>query len=107
MVFVHEARCPACGGRLKPYDKAQRIVRTKGRETTYLTIRRLRCDQCKKVHRELPEDIFPYKQYESEVIIGVLENFITTDTLGFEEYPCGMTMIRWRAQKIQRLLWKT
>ena len=27
---------------------------------------------------------------------GVLEGLITCETLGFEDYPCEMTMIRWR-----------
>ena len=49
-------------------------------------------------YRELPELIFPYKQYEAEVIIGVLEGFITCETIGFEDYPCEMTMVRWQAQ---------
>lgn len=40
----------------------------------------------------------PYKQYEAEVIIGVLEGFITCETIGFEDYPCEMTMVRWQAQ---------
>lgn len=26
----------------------------------------------------------------------VLEGLITCETLGFEDYPCEMTMIRWR-----------
>ena len=46
----------------------------------------------------VPELIFPYKQYEAEVIIGVLEGFITCETIGFEDYPCEMTMVRWQAQ---------
>lgn len=36
------------------------------------------------------------KQYEADIIIGVLEGLITCGTLGFEDYPCEMTMIRWR-----------
>jgi hypothetical protein len=44
----------------------------------------------------LPDFIFPYKQYEADIIIGVIEGLITCDTLGFEDYPCEMTMIRWR-----------
>ena len=44
------------------------------------------------------DDIDPYKQYEAEVIIGGLEGFITCETIGFEDYPCEMTMVRWQAQ---------
>ena len=86
------------------YDKVKRIVRTKGRVTNRTIIRRLRCPKCGRLHRELPEDIFPYKQYEAEIIRGVLEGFITPETMGYEDYPCEMTMIRWKAQKSQLLL---
>ena len=105
MISNDELTCPDCGGDLKYYDKVQRIVRTKGRTSTKVEIRRFRCAKCRGVHRELPDYIFPYKQYEAEVILGVLESLITSDTLGFEDYPCEMTMLRWRAQKLQLLLW--
>lgn len=97
MVSNDVSTCPKCGGQLKYYDCVERIVRTKGRKTWKIPLRRLRCDRCGAVHRELPELIFPYKQYEAEVIIGVLEGFITCETIGFEDYPCEMTMFRWTA----------
>ena len=43
----------------------------------------------------LPDYILPYKQYDAEIIKGVLEGLITTDTLGYEDYPCDKTMERW------------
>lgn len=39
--------------------------------------------------------VFPYKQYEAELISGVVEGLITAETLGFEDYPCESTMKRW------------
>lgn len=104
MVTTNEKKCPNCGGDLKYYDKVQRIVRTKDRTSKYVEIRRFRCQECRCVHRELPEFIFPYKQYEADVIRGVVEGTITSDTLGFEDYPCEMSMIRWISQKIHLLL---
>lgn len=80
---------------MKYYDKVKRIVRTKGRKKYYVKLKRFRCTDCGKVHRALPEGIMPYKQYEAEVIMGVLEGIITSDTLGFEDYPCETTMVRW------------
>ena len=106
MVSMNMPTCPRCGGELKYYDRVQRIVRTKNRKTRRFPMRRLRCQACRALHRELPELIFPYKQYEAEVIIGVLEGLITCETLGFEDYPCEMTMIRWVAQEQQILLWR-
>lgn len=97
MVAVDVSICPRCGGSLKYYDQVQRLVRTKGRKTWTIPMRRLRCMDCGALHRELPELVFPYKQYEAEVIIGVLEGLITCETIGFEDYPCEMTMMRWLA----------
>jgi len=47
----------------------------------------------------------PYKQYEAELIIGVLDGLITYETLGYEDYPCESTMLKWLSQKQQLLLW--
>ncbi len=102
MISYGASICPYCGGALKKYDHVQRIVRTKRRKTTHIAIQRMRCSRCGSFHRELPDFIFPYKQYEAEIIQGVLEGLITSDTLGFEDYPCEMTMIRWRSQEAFR-----
>ena len=56
------------------------------------------------LHRELPKFLFPYKQYEADVIKGVLDGFITSDTLGFEDYPCEATMRLWIEQNLKGLL---
>ena len=96
MITDEKSTCPCCGGEIKYYDSVNRIVRTKRRITEIIKIRRLKCQKCGSIHRELPDFIFPYKQYESEIIIGVCEGLITCETLGFEDYPCEMTMIRWK-----------
>lgn len=106
MITNHELTCPCCGGKLKLYDTVQRKVRTKGRVTQRVTIRRFKCVNCGTMHRELPDYIFPYKQYEAEIIIGVLDGLITCETLGFEDYPCEITMLRWLSRKTQLLLWR-
>ena len=105
MVNTNESICPKCGGQLKYYDSVKRIVRTKKRFTRKTLLRRLKCQLCHSVHREIPEFIFPYKQYEKEVILGVLEKLITSETLGYEDYPCETTMTRWKkSQNLQLLL---
>jgi rubredoxin len=104
MITNDKLTCPNCGGDLKYYDKVQRIVRTKGRNSKWIEMRRFRCVDCGHVHRELPDYIFPYKQYEVEIIRGVLEGFIFSYTIGYEDYPCEMTMIRWLTQNLQLLL---
>jgi hypothetical protein len=101
MIGSGEPICPDCGGDLKYYDKVQRILRTKGRASKHVIVRRLRCAKCGRVHRELPDYILPYKQYEAGIIKGVLDGRITSDTIGFEDHPCEMTMVRWRLQKLR------
>lgn len=98
MIINNQSICPKCGGDLKYYDSVKRIVRTKKRVTKWIIIQRLRCRICSSVHRELPDYILPYKQYETAIIFGVLEGLITCETLGYEDYPCEKTMIRWKTQ---------
>lgn len=104
MVNNDTSSCPSCGGKLEYYDSVSRIIRTKERKTQHIRVRRLRCSKCGAVHRELPDYIFPYKQYEAEIIRGVIEGLITCETMGYEDYPCEMTMIRWKSSQNLHLL---
>lgn len=101
MISNKESICPKCGGQLKYYDSVKRIVRTKYGRKKKVIVPRLRCNKCHSIHRELPDFIFPYKQYEADIIIGVIEGHITYQTIGFEDYPCEMTMFRWRLQSTE------
>lgn len=97
--------CPVCEKTLKYYDSVPRVVRTKERKTRRVMVQRFRCPNCGCIRRNLPDYIFPYKQYEVEVIRGVLEGVITFETIGYEDYPCEMTMLRWKSsQELQLLL---
>lgn len=87
--------CKHCGGSMKPYDRVKRVLKIKGGHKHHIWIKRYRCSNCGKIHRMLPDYILPYKQYDAEIIKGVLEGLITTDTLGYEDYPCDKTMERW------------
>jgi uncharacterized Zn finger protein len=95
MIHKNELVCPKCGGKLKYYDAVKRIIRTKNRITRHIKLRRFQCGSCGALHRELPNFLFPYKQYEVEVIRGVIDGYITPDTLGYEDYPSEITMKRW------------
>ena len=106
MIKEGQTSCPKCSGGLKYYDTVRRVARTKKRVTRRLYIKRLRCKDCRSLHRELPNMIFPYKQYEAELILGVLDGYIGKDILGYENYPNEVTMIRWLSQKSQLLLWR-
>lgn len=105
IVVKSGSRCPDCGGELKHYDYVRRVVKTKRGEKTFFSMERVYCKSCRKVHRVLTDDIIPYKQYEREVIEGVVEGLIDSDTLGFENYPSEKQMDRWRdSQKFHAVL---
>lgn len=106
MITDDSVICPGCGESLKFYDMVPRIIRTGERTISWVKIRRLRCRGCGTLHRELPSQITPYKQYDADIIYGVLDGFITCETLGYEDYPCEATMLRWLSRKAQLLLWR-
>lgn len=97
MITNNKLICPNCGGVLKYYDTVRRVVRTKNGVSNHISLKRFRCTRCGHVHRKLPNYILPYKQYELEIIKGVLEGLITPEVLGFEDYPCEVTMKRWKS----------
>ncbi|MDR1548940.1 MAG: DUF6431 domain-containing protein [Hungatella sp.] len=63
--------CPLCGSSLVYRDSRIRKIRHYGGKRSCLSIRRLKCTGCKKLHNELP------------------------DILTAEDYPCHKTMERW------------
>lgn len=89
-------KCGKCGSEMKHYDWVKRLVRRKGGEKEFIKIERMRCKNCGHVKRILPEDVKKFKQYEADIINGVKAGYITPDTFGFEDYPCEMTMERWK-----------
>ncbi len=89
-------RCQSCGGEMIRYGRRKRRVLSKYREAEYVTIQRWRCKECGRMHDELPSDILPHKHYEREMVEGVQEGLVDSSILGYEDYPCEMTMRRWR-----------
>lgn len=96
MIRSSKTLCPKCGGKVVYYDSVKRIVRGKYGKKRNVRIRRMKCSKCNSIHRELPDFLFPYKHYEADIIIGVIEGLITCDILWFEDYPCEATMLQWR-----------
>lgn len=98
MVVYNISSCPNCGGELKHYDSVRRLVRTIRGARNRIKIRRFQCRVCRKIHRELPEYLLPHKHYEADIIKGVREGHITPETIGYEDYPCDVTKMRWITQ---------
>lgn len=87
--------CGECGAQLKHRDFVKRIKKTKGGTTSWISVERLICEGCGKIHRQLPKDLLPYKHYDASIIKGVVSGKITPEHIDYEDYPCEMTMIRW------------
>lgn len=100
MIFGDKTICPICGYDLKYYDSVNRKVKSKKGKIKIIRLKRFQCFFCSGIHRQIPNNIIPYKQYDSEIIFGVLDGFITSYTYGYEDYPCEATMNRWASQKI-------
>ena len=96
----NDIHCPDCGKEMSHYDSVRRLVKGKDGTRYEIKLKRYRCKNCGKIHRQIPDKILPYKQYEAEIIQGVVEGSITPFLLDFEDYPCEMTMKRWREKYI-------
>lgn len=90
--------CQKCKVELKRYDEVERMVRRKGNRVEHIFVERYYCPVCRSVHRYLPDTLYPYKQYEAEIVDGVKEGLIDSTTLGYEDYPSEMTMKRWQKE---------
>jgi len=86
----HLRECPLCKGKLVARDTVDRHYRDEEGEKVWFRIRRLRCKECGKLHRELPDILLPYKHYRCEIIEETAD--------GKEEAPGpeARTLQRWR-----------
>ena len=90
-------KCPKCNSNeLKQYDKIKRLVKGTGGKKQWIEVYRYKCEKCNSIHRQLPDFIIPFKHYDKEIILGVQNGNISTETFGYEDYPCEETMKRWK-----------
>jgi hypothetical protein len=59
---------------LKALGRRNRKCINETGEKIVLSIRRLRCQQCRKIHHELPDILIPYKRYDCNSIEAVIVN---------------------------------
>jgi len=90
--------CSICGSPLKLFDRVTRIVRSEYGVVEHIKIRRFRCIECRKTHREVPDNLMPYKHYKKGIIEGFLNGSLTTDDLEYEDFPSELTVNGWRKQ---------
>ena len=63
---------PCCGEELRVIGSRKRKITSGAGDHRVLVIRRMRCNQCKKIHHELPDCVVPYKRYEAECVEQVV-----------------------------------
>ena len=86
--------CPVCcnGGMIKK-GRRKRYVRTNDGKRIKLSVRHLKCKNCGKTHRELPDIVVPYKHECVETI----EKIINGDTadVGMEDSTINRIKAWW------------
>ena len=85
--------CPQCGGRLRYRDSVLRNVKNLLSEAMRFLLRRLKCQACGKLHRELPNTICPYKHYEADVIQAVIDGSEEASSCSADD----STIRRWKS----------
>ncbi|WP_275591438.1 DUF6431 domain-containing protein [Neobacillus cucumis] len=81
---------PCCGKSMSVIGTRDRKSKERSGETKVYNIRRLKCDNCGRIHHELPDFLVPYKRYDSESIEMVLSNPSNHDIPADES-----TLFRW------------
>ncbi len=71
-------------------DTVDRHYRDEEGDKIWFRIRRLRCKECGKLHRELPDVVLPFKHYRCEIIEETLDE--KEEAPG----PDARTILRWR-----------
>lgn len=82
--------CPKCKSTLKVRDSKNRNVKSADGSIYMFKLRRLQCENCGKLHTELPDFIQEYKRYSKITIEGYLNGKIT------EISADNKTLYRWR-----------
>lgn len=98
MITNDVSTCPKCGGDLKYTDDDFSLVLfVRKYQFGKLSMYGTTASALKPPHGDLP-GLSSFRPYNPSNTVGVLEGFITCETIGFEDYPCEMTMVRWQAQ---------
>ena len=101
------SRCPLCCGNLRVRDTAERFIRISSTEKYGIRVRRLICEECGKIHRELPDFLLPYKHYPTQCIEAEInlcgQRGRSNHCEGcIQAYPELSTCMRWRREFAQK-----
>jgi len=73
IISMVASKCPKCGGSVYHRDNKFRSSKKLCGEVRRFKLRRLLCDNCTKLHTEIPDIIQPFKHYDSETIQSVID----------------------------------
>ena len=90
--------CPCCDGKMTSIGRRIRGYIDGGGNNVKLSIRRLKCKGCEKIHHELPDILVPYKRHCSETIEEIIEE--KSETIGCEDSTIRKVK-RWFVEKTQ------
>jgi hypothetical protein len=72
VIALDESHCPTCQSVLLMLTTRKRVWWMGNDVVQILLIRRLYCEDCKRIHHEIPDCLVPYKRYGADVIEGVV-----------------------------------
>ena len=99
VVALNESHCPICQAMLVMRATRERVWWLGNEEMRILLIRRLYCEDCKRIHHEIPDCLVPYKRYGADVI----ENIVSGEVRA-KDLPCPSSTVSrirawWKAVK--------
>lgn len=103
MIFEINSSCPKCGGRLKHRSWVKRIKKQINGNVSQDKLQCFICTECKSTHRHITENFLPYKHYDSSIIFGFVDGTYSFYDLNYEDYPCEITVKRWKSQDLHTL----
>ena len=75
-----------------------------GGKIRWKKVDRFFCTECGSIHRGSCLRIyFSHKHYEANIIRGFISGQITMFDIEYEDYPCEMTISRWKEQGLKHL----
>jgi len=83
---------PCCGEEMCVIGSRKRKIMSGAGDQRIFVIRRMRCNQCKKIHHELPDCVLPYKRYEAECVEQVIVEVETEVSVAADD----ATLRRWK-----------
>ena len=98
VISEEDTICPECGCPLCKRDRKLRVYKEAGGKKSWFAINRLKCtnEECRRLHNELPDCMFPYKHYGTEIIEDVVDEVVGPEDIETEDYPCEGTMKHWK-----------